>query len=371
MDEPVMKRGLLQSFIQELNRFRAFSFTPDANYPDYTLTWDSNTNKFVLSNILTQNIENVYNALSNYALKSGTTFTGKVSINAGSTTTPLNIGSGTTPAVTVAGDVWMASTTISYRDNSSIVRTMAVTNLTNTFTVPQIIATTSSATTPALRITNLGTSSFAHSLVVEDNTNPDSTSFIVTNAGVVGIQRDPAIWVPATGVALDVNGRGTFIANATYAGINIGSLASSPTTTTSGDVWIGNFNMFFRDHSGNIRTIPTLQTQNSFINSQVITNPTSGTLPTLRLTNTAVNTAVHSFVVEDATNPDTSSFVIDHAGNVGIGVNPATWVATQKFEVQGNIKFSDNSVQTTAYIPSAVAITGGTIDNVVIDGGTY
>jgi hypothetical protein len=169
------------------------------------------------------------------------TFTGKVTINAGTSTVPLNIGSGSLPSSTTAGDIWIASTTLSYRDNTSIVRTAVVTSLTNTFTVPQVIATVTGATTPALRITNLATAATAHSIVVEDSNNPDTNSFIVNNNG-----------------------------------------------------------------------------------------------------------------------------------NVGIGVDPALWSPTQKLEVNGGVKFTtDSSVQTTAYIPSAVAITGGSINNIVIDGGTY
>jgi hypothetical protein len=57
----------------------------------------------------------------------------------------------------------------------------------NTFTQPQIIATTLTSTTPALRITNIATTSTAHSLLVEDDANPDITSFIITNSGNVGI----------------------------------------------------------------------------------------------------------------------------------------------------------------------------------------
>lgn len=304
--------------------------------------------------------------LNNYALRSGTTFTGKVNLPPSTSNSAfLNLGAGVTVASPQVGDVWM-DVALRYRTSSGLNLVGAASNTTNTFTSPQIIDTLNS--TPALRVTQRGG---GPSLVVEDSTNPDINAFVVNSSGIVGIGRDPSTWTPSAGVFLDVAGRAVFTPTVTNASINIGSLASSPTTTSNGDVWIGNFNMFFRDNSGNIRTIPNLQTQNSFTNSQVITNPTNATLPTLRLTNTATVSTVNSFVVEDATNPDTSSFVIDHAGNVGVGVNPATWVATQKFEVQGNVKFSNNSVQTTAYIPSAVEITGGTIDNITIDGGTF
>jgi predicted metal-dependent TIM-barrel fold hydrolase len=106
--------------------------------------------------------------------------------------------------------------------------------------------------------------------------------------------------------------------------------------------------------------------------AQVIQAPTSSALPALRISNSATTSGVHSLVVGDAVNPDISSFVIDNNGNVGIGVDPATWSPNSKLELNGGIKFTvDSSVQTTAYTPSNVAITGGSINNITIDGGTY
>ena len=53
----------------------------------------------------------------------------------------------------------------------------------NTFTANQIISVTDN-TNAALRVTQLGT---GNALVVEDETNPDSTPFVVTNDGKVGV----------------------------------------------------------------------------------------------------------------------------------------------------------------------------------------
>ena len=53
----------------------------------------------------------------------------------------------------------------------------------NTFTANQIISVTDN-TNAALRVTQLGT---GNAIVVEDETNPDSTPFVVTNDGNVGI----------------------------------------------------------------------------------------------------------------------------------------------------------------------------------------
>jgi hypothetical protein len=58
----------------------------------------------------------------------------------------------------------------------------ALVGSTNTFTTNQIIEGTTTAS--LLRITQLGT---GNALLVEDSTNPDSTPFVVTSAGSVGI----------------------------------------------------------------------------------------------------------------------------------------------------------------------------------------
>ena len=121
--------------------------------------------------------------------KTGGTLTGKLTCpnraNAG-----INIGiGGTSTSATTAGDMWITTggTSLNYRDGNGTWRTLTNTASINTFTQPQIISTTTTSTTPALRITNLATTSAAHSLLVEDDTNPDTTSFVITNSGNVGI----------------------------------------------------------------------------------------------------------------------------------------------------------------------------------------
>ena len=161
------------------------------------------------------------------------------------------------------------------------------------------------------------------------------------------------------------------------AGLNLGATSVAPTTPVQGDLWMSSNTDTLRYRSALTNTtfdVATRNATNSFLQPQTITNPTTATLPTLRLTNQATTSTVHSFVVEDS-NPDTDCFVIDNFGNVGVGVDDTAgaWTATQKFELNGNIKFlADSSVQTTAYIPSNVAITGGSINSATsIDGGTY
>ena len=300
---------------------------------------------------------------------SGATFTGKVNTTQTTTTAPLNLGFlSTAPTTTVAGDLWVA-TNLQYRAFDGVSKIVANTNTQNTFSQPQVISPPSTATLPALRITN---TSAAYSCVVEDETSPDPSAFIINNDGRVGILQNSSTWTPTTGVYLDVAGKGVFSTNATFAGLNIGSSTTDPTSTITGDIWIGTNTLNFRDSTNSHRTAANLNTVNTFSTAQVIQAPTSSALPALRISNSATTTGVHSLVVGDAVNPDTSSFVIDNNGNVGIGVDPATWSPNSKLELNGGIKFTvDSSVQTTAYTPSNVAITGGSINNITIDGGTY
>jgi hypothetical protein len=129
-------------------------------------------------------------ALTPYAQLDGATFTGKVNHTVVGGVAGLNIGvGGTSTASTTAGDMWIATggASLNYRDGLGTWRVIPNTGSINTFTQPQIIATTLTSTTPALRITNIATAAAAHSLLVEDDANPDSTSFIITNSGNVGI----------------------------------------------------------------------------------------------------------------------------------------------------------------------------------------
>lgn len=71
------------------------------------------------------------------------------------------------------------------------------TNVTNEFTTNQVIDVSTSAA--ALRITQRGA---GEALRVEDETNPDSTSFVINNAGLVGIgtaSPDSALHIVSSG----------------------------------------------------------------------------------------------------------------------------------------------------------------------------
>lgn len=123
-----------------------------------------------------------------YARKSGDFFTGKVNFATISSSSPsINLGGqcDPAPASAVNGDLWISNATspkITYR-SGGVNYNVPVLNQFNTFT-GQVVVDTTSASVPALRVTQRGT---GEALRVEDSTTPDATSFIVGNDGKVGI----------------------------------------------------------------------------------------------------------------------------------------------------------------------------------------
>ncbi len=188
---------------------------------------------------------------------SGGTMTGKLTAAASDTEAKLNVGSRLTtgaPSTIAAGDIWISNQgSLSYRDSTGPTsRAVATTSLSNTFNQPQTIGSTANAgavlavsnsgtrevvtisntaiaTSDAVVITNLGS---GNSLVVNDETTPDSTRFAVANNGRVGIGV-----APDASVALSVDSTGIKFSNGstqTVAGIT--ALTSDVTASGSGSV---------------------------------------------------------------------------------------------------------------------------------------
>lgn len=133
----------------------------------------------------------------------GGTLSGKVNLAPlSAASASLNLGIGTAPTTTVAGDIWIA-TNINYKDNAGTQKAVANTNTANTFTVNQVI--TAATTGPLLRVTQTGT---GNALVVED-ANPDGSAFIIDQFGKVGIGVAPdataAVTVDSTGIKFGAN----------------------------------------------------------------------------------------------------------------------------------------------------------------------
>lgn len=119
------------------------------------------------------------------------------------------------------------------------------------------------------------------------------------------------------------------------AGLNIGQTQGNvPSSTLAGDVWILD-NINFKSSNGTAKVVANTNTANTFSQPQIITTGTTATLPALRITNQS--TTGVSLLVEDTTNPDVNSFVVDASGNLGVGV-AVGYTASQKLEVVGNVK---------------------------------
>ncbi len=127
------------------------------------------------------------------------------------------------------------------------------------------------------------------------------------------------------------SGKVNFTPSGSFASVNLGTTASTPTTTVNGDVWIGN-NINFRDSAGTLKVVANTNTSNTFNAPQII--DTTNASAALRVTQKGTGNVL---LVEDALNPDTTAFVVEQSGNVGIGVATG-YTATAKLEVVGNTK---------------------------------
>jgi hypothetical protein len=355
--EPVMKGGVLGELTQELVGANSFSYTYNNSISKYSLIYDQSQNKWDFSETLDNSI---------IAKTTGATFTGKLTtapasnfgnnyIEAGFRI-PTAIG---TPTYPLTGDIWLSSGGIlNYMSNTTIA-SLPVTQLTNTFSAPQIIDTTST-TLAGLRLTQKGT---APALVIEDGTpaTPDTSAFVVNANGAVGVQVNPATWTPATAVVFEANGRSVLNPlNIQTPSLNLGATAcnSAPASVRDGDIWITNVaspKLAYR--TGGVNYYPAVANQfNTFTGGMAITGA-SVSSPQLAVTQTGQGVAVqittqigsgHALVVEDITSPDTSATVVNSAGAVGVGVDPATWTPTNKVEVVGAVKADSITFDGTA-----------------------
>lgn len=239
--------------------------------------------------------------------------------------------------------------------------------------------TTSAA--PAVRITNQG---LGASLLVEDSASTDTTPFIVTALGNVGINTS------APGEKLDISG-GAHALNANFGlhistnndewvsaiklksdgfgqprvaietplGLNQGPLEALSIEGAYGNVRIG----------GGVAVAPAQSPKLYAIASSAYTALKAEQLSTgvgLEVLNTSAATGTcvsitnlgsgNSFVVNDQPS-DASTFTIDASGKVGIGTTPDA-TAALKVDTNG-IMFGDGSTQTTA-------ATGGTPTDVQV-----
>jgi len=115
-----------------------------------------------------------------------------------------------------------------------------------------------------------------------------------------------------------------------------GTVDPNATNAVSGDFWISNATSPKVSYKVGSATYycTTNNLTNTFSAPQVF-DTTSNTLAAVRITQKGTFPAL---VVEDSTNPDTTAFVVDQNGSVGVGVDPSTFSPTNKVEIVGSIK---------------------------------
>jgi hypothetical protein len=150
----------------------------------------------------------------------------------------------------------------------------------------------------------------------------------------------------------------SFTANTSRAGINIGIGGNETGSNVAGDMWIatGGVSLNFRDGTGAWRQC--LSTSSAGVIN------VNTTLPALRVTQNGTGNAL---LVEDSTTPDANAFIIDNAGNVGIGVATG-FTPTSKVEVVGNVKADtfSNGAGPAFSVNSVTTHTGGSDSNDII-----
>ena len=179
---------------------------------------------------------------------------------------------------------------------------------------------------------------------VTPNLSDDDTS-IATTAFVKG--QNYLTSSALTGYALlsgaTFTGKANFTPVSGVAGLNVGIGGTSAASTTNGDLWIatGGVNLNYRDGNGAWRIVAVTTSLNTFSSPQII--DTTSTTTALRVTQKGTGNAIQ---VEDSTTPDSTAFVVDQHGKVGIGVAPDS-TAALKVDTNG-IMFGDGTTQTTA-----------------------
>jgi hypothetical protein len=157
------------------------------------------------------------------------------------------------------------------------------------------------ATTPALRITQTGT---GDSILVEDAANPDSSPFVVTAAGDVGIGTSSPV------VKLDVTGVGRFVGSGTPSGPYGGQIdIYANSNAVFNGIWVRN------DNSG------------SSANAGIVLNA-SGNSWRMAMGSSA-NNSNSLFWAVDVSSP-TTLMTLDTSGNLGLGVTPSAWWSGRK-----------------------------------------
>jgi hypothetical protein len=180
--------------------------------------------------------------------------------------------------------------------------------------------------TAKLHISNITTDD---SFLVEDSTNPDSTPFIINNAGNVGIGTTNPLWKfqiqDAGGDSVRINVPDDTKFNRIF-------FQKPSQLWSTGSINTNDF--VIADETASVYRMRVYASTGN-----IVFNPGSTGLMSIGVNSPSAKfhinntTSSNSFLVEDATNPDSSPFVIDATGSVGIGRQPTNY----KLDVAGSI----------------------------------
>jgi hypothetical protein len=179
-------------------------------------------------------------------------------------------------------------------------------------------------------------------------------------------------------------GKITATATSTNAGINAGTVLTTPTNLANGDIWIGD-GLNFKNKDGASRQVLVNNTAN-LVSASTTVNPvmtiqqngTTSGVGAVVITNSSPANAVritqtgngNALLVEDSASPDATPFAINADGKVGIGVAPN---ATAALNLDANgIRW--NSGGATVQSLAAPVVATGIYDKeipIAINGTTY
>jgi hypothetical protein len=172
--------------------------------------------------------------------------------------------------------------------------------------------------------------------------------------------------LPLTGGT--VSGKVSF-SPTTTAAINLVPNAT-PASPVAGDVWMGTNTLLVRGSDNFTRSVALLNNSQTFTAYQIV--DTSSTFSALRVTQRGTGNAI---VVEDSTSPDSTAFVVDQYGKVGIGIAPD---ATACLSVDGTgINFNGSTVTNVDVYGATTPPSGwdaNAVQNAIrirINGGNY
>jgi hypothetical protein len=243
-----------------------------------------------------------------------------------------------------------------------------------------------------VRIEQLGTGS---AFVVEDSTNPDSTPFVINSNGDVkiGTNNTPSsptklYVVSATGTGIESSAKTTGIVTTAYDNsifpaqtfglkaysysdsnpVGVYALAS-PTDLSFGNIIGGVFIATYSSFSEESTYSLQLQDGTQGLNKVLISTDATGlanwssdlNLTSLIVTASSSTNLVrisqtgtgNALVVEDSTNPDSTPFVVNNIGNVGIG----TASPGNTLDVSGSMRLTGTFSGSNGNYVSADAIT--------------